>query len=44
MLGIDGIVDILQAHFAAISGTYPIRGLQKHHEMRRYSPDNIIDS
>jgi hypothetical protein len=42
-LGIDGIVDILQAHFAAISGTFRIRGLRKHHEISRYSPDDIID-
>jgi hypothetical protein len=42
-LGIDGIVDILQAHFDAISDTFRIRGLQKHHEIRRYYPDDIID-
>jgi hypothetical protein len=42
-LGIDGIVDILQAYFAAISGTFHIRGLRKHHEISRYSPDDIID-
>jgi hypothetical protein len=42
-LGIDGIVDIIQAHFAAISGTFRIRGLRKHHEIRRYFPDDIID-
>jgi hypothetical protein len=42
-LGIDGIVDILQAHFATISGIFRIRGLRKRHEIRRYSPDDIID-
>jgi hypothetical protein len=42
-LGIDGIVDVLQVHFAAISGTFRIRGLRNYHEIRRYSPDDIID-
>jgi hypothetical protein len=42
-LGIDGIVDILQAYFDVISGIFRIRGLRKHNEMRRYSPDDIID-
>jgi hypothetical protein len=42
-LGIHGIVDILQAYFVAISDTFRIRGLRKHHEIRRYCPDDIID-
>jgi hypothetical protein len=42
-LGIDGIVDILQAHFATISGTFRSRSLQKRHKIHRYSPDGIID-
>jgi hypothetical protein len=42
-LGIDGIVYILQVHFAVILGTFRIRGLQKHHEIRRYTPDDIIE-
>jgi hypothetical protein len=42
-LGIDGIVDILQAHFVVISGTFHIRGFRNHPEVRRYSPDDIID-
>jgi hypothetical protein len=42
-LVIDGIVDILQAHFAAISGIFRTRGLRKQHLIRRYSPDGIID-
>jgi hypothetical protein len=33
-LGIDGIVDILKAHFVVILGTFRIRGLRKRHEMR----------
>jgi hypothetical protein len=41
--GIDGIVNISHAHFVVISGILNIRGLQKHHEIRRYSPDDIID-
>jgi hypothetical protein len=42
-LGIDSIVDIFQVYFAAISGIFRIRGLRKHHEIRRYSPDDIND-
>jgi hypothetical protein len=42
-LGIDGIVDILQAHFATFLGKFRIRGLRKPHDMRRYCPDDIID-
>jgi hypothetical protein len=42
-LEIDGIVDILQSHFAAISGKFRIRGVRDHHEIRRYSLDDIID-
>jgi hypothetical protein len=41
--GIDDIVDILKAHFAANSGMFCTRGLRKHHEIRRYSPSDIID-
>jgi hypothetical protein len=42
-LGIDGTVDILQAHFAVISSTFRIRGRRNHHVIRRYYPDDIID-
>jgi hypothetical protein len=35
-LGIDGIVEILQVHFATTSDIFRIRGLRKHHEIRRY--------
>jgi hypothetical protein len=34
-LGVDGIVDILQVHFAAISSMFRIRSDRKHHEVRR---------
>jgi hypothetical protein len=42
-LGIDGIIDIFRAYFAVISGVFRIRGLRKHHEVRRHSLDDIID-
>jgi hypothetical protein len=42
-LGIDGIVEILHAHFAAISDTFRIRVLRNHPEICQYSPDDIID-
>jgi hypothetical protein len=42
-LGIDGIVHVLQVHFAEISGTFRIRDLRNHHEICRYTPDDIID-
>jgi hypothetical protein len=42
-LGMHEIVDILQAHFAASSNIFRIRSRRKHHEIRRYCPDNIID-
>jgi hypothetical protein len=43
-LGIDGIVDILQANFATISVTLRSRGFRKYHEIRLYSPDDdVID-
>jgi hypothetical protein len=42
-LGIHGILDIFQAHFVTISGMFRIRGLRKHHEIRRCCPDDIID-
>jgi hypothetical protein len=42
-LGIGGIVDILQLYFAVISEIFRIQGIRKHHEIRRYSPDDIID-
>jgi hypothetical protein len=42
-IGIDGIVEILQAHFGVISGSLRFRDLRKHHDIRRYSPDDIID-
>jgi hypothetical protein len=41
-LGIDGIVDVLQVHFLVTSGMFRIRGLRKHHEIRRYSSDDVI--
>jgi hypothetical protein len=42
-LGIDGIFDIIHAHFAVISGIFRTRSLRKHHEICRYSPDDIVD-
>jgi hypothetical protein len=44
-LGIDDIVDISYAHFAVILGIFRFRaGIRKHYEIRRYSPDVIIDA
>jgi hypothetical protein len=42
-IGIDGIVDTLQAHFGVISGSLRFQDLRKHHDIHRYSPDDIID-
>jgi hypothetical protein len=42
-LGMDGILDGLRVYVAVVSGIFRIRGLRKHHEIRRYNLDDIID-